>query len=388
LASARVTRDGLLVALVSALVGTLMSTGACSSSSPAASTRDAASDEGSGMPRRDAAAEAAKDQGTEGALANGTLGSWQTLSPMPIPRANHCAVAANGYLVVLGGNSEPDGSSMFVNTDAVNVAALNADGSLGPWSQAGTTPSPVDSCTVAANGSTIILVDGIYDDMSKMGTSFSAELSASGKLGTWTSLGPLPNGQDVFYSDAWVASDSASTLLAMSAESDSVTVLAAPLSPSFGPWSAEAFVPTFLGHPQYAFTGTYVYALGGYGGADAGNPVLTTVTGAAVDPNGKLGTAFATQALPTPTTFGEAIAVDGWIFVVGGGTEVFAGALDSTVSAPWETNGELGAWKPQSILPQARRDFALTLAGDFLYLTGGGDMGPGVATVFAARVRF
>ena len=31
---------------------------------------------------------------------------------------------------------------------------------------------------------------------------------------------------------------------------------------------------------------------------------------------------------------------------------------------------------------------ALTLAGDFLYVTGGGYMGPGLDTVFAARVRF
>jgi hypothetical protein len=31
---------------------------------------------------------------------------------------------------------------------------------------------------------------------------------------------------------------------------------------------------------------------------------------------------------------------------------------------------------------------AVTLAGDFLYVSGGGYQGPGVDTVYAARVRF
>lgn len=243
-------------------------------------------------------------------VANGTLGAWQSLATMPLPRANHCAVAAGGFLVVIGGNYEPDGGSSFVDIDAVTVAPLHADGSLGAWSQAGTTPSPVSGCTATASGSTIYLVDGIYDDMSDQGQSFSAELSAAGELGPWKSLGALPDGQDAFSSDAWVASDAHETLYIMDSSLTLTAVLRAPTAPAFGSWSEESWLPGFLGRPEYAFTGSFVYAMGGYLSNDAGNPGVATVQGVPVKADGTLGSTFTTTSLPGPIMFGQGVAVD------------------------------------------------------------------------------
>ena len=320
--------------------------------------------------------------------ANGSLGPWQTLTPLPLPRANHCSVAAAGYLVVIGGNYEPDGGSSFVDIDAVHVAALHADGSLGAWSQAGTTPSPVSGCTAAASGDTIYLVDGIYDDTTKQGQAFSATLSSAGVLGAWTSLGPLPNGQDAFYSSAWVASDTSATLYAMDSTLSLTAALRVPTAPSFGTWSEDDWLPGFLGRPEYAFTGSYVYAIGGYLSTDAGNPTVLTVEGAPIESSGMVSTPFTTTSLPTPITYGTAAAVDDWVFVIGGKTSLFGPGITGTLSAQVGAAGQLGAWTSQTSLPEGRTDMALTLAGDFLYVTGGGYMGPGVASVFAARVRF
>jgi hypothetical protein len=322
------------------------------------------------------------------AAANGTLGAWQSLSPMPLPRANHCAVAAAGYLVVIGGNYEADGGTSFIDIDAVHVAAIRADGTLGAWSQAGSTPSPVSGCTAAANGSTIYLVDGIYDDMADQGHAFSAELSASGTLGSWTALGALPNTEDAFSSDAWFLASSAGTLLAMGSTLTATAALELTTVPTTGAWSADTWLPGFLGRPEYAFTGSYVYALGGYLSNDGGNPTVTTATGAAVESDGKVGTPFVTEALPSPITFGRAVAVDAWVFVVGGKSSLFGPGESGTYSAKVGASGQLGTWSAQAALPEGRTDMALTLSGDFLYLTGGGYMGPGVASVFSARVRF
>jgi hypothetical protein len=322
--------------------------------------------------------------------ANGTAGSWSTLAPMPLPRANHCSVAASGYLVILGGNYMPDGGTGFVNTDAVHVAALHSDGSLGAWAQAGTTPSPVNSCTATASGSTIYLLDGIYDDMTKGQQVWSADLSSAGVLGAWTSRGPLPAGKDILYSDAWVGTDSASTLYAMDAQlTGGVAALHVALAPAFGTWAEDDWLPEFLGHPEYAFTGAYVYALGGYTADDAGdNPVLTSTNGAPIGSDGKVGTAFATTPIPAPTAFGKAAAVDDWIFLVGGKSSVFGSGVPDVYSAKVASAGQLGAWGKQPSLPEGRTDMAMTLAGDFLYLSGGGFDGPGVDSVYAARVRF
>jgi len=379
---------------------------ACSSSSSPLASVDAGND--ASAPTPDASLDAASDGGgldariptdapttdSSTGLANGTVGAWQTLSPMPQARANHCSVTAAGYLVVIGGNYANDAGG-FSSTDAVHVAALHADGSLGAWSQAGTTPSPVNSCTATAQGNTIYLVDGIYDDPSYQGTMLSATLSGAGVLSPWTMLGPLPSGQDAFYSNAWIASDSASTLYAMDAYLPSdggagaIIALHVPLSPQVGSWSMDEWIPDFLGHPEYAFTGKYVYALGGYTTDDAGNlPVQSAVFGAPIETGGAVGSSVAEQALPSPVAFGQAVAVDDWLFVVGGKDAVFGSGASSVVSAQLGSGGSIGAWASQTALPDGRTDFATTLAGDFLYVTGGGSNGPGLDTVFAARVRF
>ena len=363
----------------------------CSSASPATSKPDAeAHDAGRDAPKsddahREASPSDAGHDAANGSRANGTLGAWQSLAAMPIPRANHCSVAAAGYLVVIGGNYAADGG--FVSTDEIDVAALHADGSLGAWSRAGATPSPVNGCTAAASGSTIYLADGIYDDMSDQGHMFTAELSASGTLGAWTHAGALPNGQDAFYSNAWVGTDAAATLYVMDPGESFTSALIASTEPKLGAFSEDDWLVGFTGHAEYAFTGAYVYVMGGYLSTDGGNPTIATVSGAAVQGD-KIGTPFTTTSLPAPVTFGQGVAVDDWIFVVGGKAGVFDSGEANTYSSEVGANGQLGPWTAQASLSEGRTDMALTLAGDFLYLTGGGYMGPGVSTVFSARVRF
>jgi hypothetical protein len=367
---------------VSVAVGALLS--ACSSGQSSSSGGDGGGDVAPGDGSK---GDAAFDSGPPLGRANGTIGAWQSLTSMPLPRANHCSVAANGYLVVIGGNYAPEAGT-FVDIDAIDVARLNADGSLGAWSQAGTTPSPVIECTVAASGDTLYLVDGLYDDMADQGHAFSATLSADGKLSAWKALGPLPSGQDAFGSNAWVASGSSATLYAVDSTLSLTAVLAADTAPAFGTWSVEPWLTGFLGRPEYAFTGSFLYAIGGYLSVDGGNPASTAVFGAPIDADGKVGAMFETQAIGMPIMFGEAVAVDGWIFVVGGKSSLFGSGEANTLSSAIGADGKLGAWKAQTPLPQGRTDMALTLAGDYIYLTGGGYMGPGLATVYAAKVRF
>jgi hypothetical protein len=95
------------------------------------------------------------------------------------------------------------------------------------------------------------------------------------------------------------------------------------------------------------------------------------------------------SALPKPTSFGQAVAVDDWLFTVGGKDEVLTGkGRSDVVAARIGADGTLGAWSALPTLPQGRTSLALTLAGDFLYVTGGGYDAGGLDTVFAARVRF
>ena len=320
--------------------------------------------------------------------ANGTLWDWQTLTAMPLPRANHCSVTIGSWLVVIGGNYAGDGG--FVSTDTVHVAPIQPDGTLGAWSQAGATPSPVFECTAVSGGTTLYVVDGIYDDPSKGAQVWSADLSAQGKLATWKSLGPLPGQERALYSNAWIQNG---TLYAMDANltGDVMVMLRAPLGTSgLGAWSQDAWLPGFRGHPQYALTGSFVYVLGGYVSDDAGNlPVAIDVNGAPIKPGGAVGAAFATTALPTPVAFGTVAAVDDYLFLVGGKDAAFTGSGQTqTASAQVAAGGQLAPWAQQAPLPEGRTNHAMAVGGDYVFVTGGGSQGPGLDTVFSARVRF
>ena len=335
----------------------------------------------------DATADGPTDAGPP-PIANGTLSAWQTLTPMPLPRANHCSVTIGGWLVVIGGNYAAEGG--FVTTDAVHVAPMHSDGTVGSWSLAGSTPSPVFECTAVSSATTLYLVNGIYDDPTKGAQVWAADLSSQGTLGAWRSLGALPGQERALYSDAWIQNG---ILYAMDANltSDVMEMLHAPLGASgLGTWSEDLWLPGFLGHPQYAFTGSYTYVLGGYVSDDAGNlTVVADVHGAPIEPGGAVGAAFATTMLPSPVAFGTAAAVNDFLFIVGGKNDTFSGAGETqTASAKVGAGGLVAAWSQQNPLPQGRTDHAMALGGDYLFVTGGGFQGPGLDTVFSARVRF
>jgi hypothetical protein len=176
-------------------------------------------------------------------------------------------------------------------------------------------------------------------------------------------------------------------------QGDAISLMRAPIAgASLGSWQESSWLKGFRGHPEYAFAdlgagGAFVYALGGYGN-DA-TQVLTDGAGAALDASGAPGASFGVPALPKPTAFGQAIAVDDWVFVVGGKDGVLSGAGHADVfAAHVGPNGALGAWSTVASMPQGRTSHAMALAGDWLYVTGGGYDAGGLGTVFATRVRF
>ncbi len=314
---------------------------------------------------------------------------------MPVARANHCAVTANGFLVVIGGNHKPTGSASFVNLADVHVARIAADGSIGAWKLAGTTPSPVNSCTAASDGKDVYLVDGIFENETVGGVVRRATLSDDGELGAWQVLGALPKDVRVYYSNAAVEGGMLNAFYAKLPEAgDGIALASASVTgDAVGAWQEKTWLTGFRGHPQYAFatlgTSSFVYVLGGYSSGSTSNTVLADGAGATLDTQGKPGTSFKVPALPKATSNGQAIAVDDWIFLVGGKDDVLAGKGRADVYATKISDGgSLDAWKSVAPLPEGRTSMAVAVHGDFVYVTGGGFDAGGLDSIYAARVRF
>ena len=331
-------------------------------------------------------------------VANGQLGAWQTLAPLPVPRANHCSVVVNGYLVVIGGNYKPKGSMTFKDIDEVDVAKIADDGTLGPWIRAGRTPAAVSSCTAVASGKSIVLLDGIYAPPPAGTSPYEgkpqvATLADDGTLSAFAAASPLSDGVRVLYSTGNVADDTLYTMFSRTtAEGDGVSLVTAPLDDAGAPgaFTEQRWLPGFRGHPAYAFAQPFVYVLGGYNAPDDGgaNQVLATGVGAALS-QGKAGVPFATAPLPEPTSFGAAVAVDSFVFAVGGKREIFsANGRASVFVGQIDSAGAIAAWTKLQDMPAGRTSLSAVVGGSFLYVTGGGFDAGGLDTVFAAQVRF
>ena len=311
-------------------------------------------------------------------VATGSLDPWQQVPALPTARANHCTAAIGDYVLVIGGNFKQGES--FVKTDEIHAAKLAGDGTFGSWQLAGRTPSPVTECSATSDGRTLYLLDGLFDDETDARGVFAAELDETGILAPFVAMTTLP--QIAISSEASVhRADLVMMDTVLPADGDQTVTLRMPLAG--GAWITDDWGIGFRAQAQYAFAGDFGYTIGGYKG-DPGNPVSDEVFVAT------LGTASArpTTKLPVPFAFGEAIAVDDFVFVIGGRDQVFGAPATTVLAAPIHADGSLGAWISLAPLPIARTNHELALVGDFLVISGGaGGMG-GDTNVLATRVRF
>jgi hypothetical protein len=312
-------------------------------------------------------------------VATGSLDAWQQAPALPTARANHCTAAIGDYVLVIGGNFKQGES--FAKTDEIHAAKITADGTFGAWQLAGRTPSPVTECSATSDGRTLYILDGLYDNEADERQVFAAELDDTGTLAPLAAMTTLP--QIAISSEASVhGGDLVMMDTVLPQDGDQTVTLRMPLAG--GAWITDDWGIGFRAQAQHAFAKDFAYTIGGYKG-EAGNPVSAEVFVAT------LGTAGArpTTALPVPTAFGEAIAVDDFVFVVGGRDQVFGAPAKTTVlAAPIQTDGSLGTWTTLPPLPIARTNHELALVGDFLVISGGAGAMGGDTNVLATRVRF
>lgn len=317
-------------------------------------------------------------------MATGGVETWVQGPALPTARANHCSAAIGDFVLVIGGNHKQ--GETFVKTDEIHAAKLGDDGVLGPWQLAGRVPSPVSECTATSDGNTLYVIDGLYDTETDARQVFTATLDDAGVLSPLTSMTTLP--QIAISSEAAVRNGQLlmmDTVLPQESGGDKTVTLRMPTTG--GAWTMDDWQIGFRAQSQYAFTDAYAYTLGGYSG-EPGNPVTDEVFVASIGADGAIGVGRPTTKLPAPTSFGEAIAVDDFVFVVGGKPAVFGEALTTVYAAHVEADGSLAAWATLPPLPMARTNHELVLVGDYLVIPGGAAGSGGDANVLVTRVRF
>jgi Kelch motif len=120
-----------------------------------------------------------------------------------------------------------------------------------------------------------------------------------------------------------------------------------------------------------ATNGHYVYVIGG---VDAHNAYAKTVEFAKIETDGSLGRWRSTSALSTGRIYLAAVYLNGYIYVLGGGTGPLGS--DNTPTALVErarvdTDGRLGPWRRQAYMTTPRRGLKVVVNRGRLYAIGG-----------------
>ena len=245
---------------------------------------------------------------------DGTIGAWNSATPLPEGVCYHAGVAANGFVYVLGGNHFNIEVGDFW-TNIVYYAKINSDGSLGAWNN--TTPLPQSLYFVSASvwNNTIYLIGGSDGYTSTLSSNvYSAQIQTNGSLSSWTTQTSLPA---AIYSQAEAANG-------------------------------------------------YLYV---FGGTVINGDILRSVYYTKINADGTLTGWNQTTPLPQPESYFGAIAANGSIFSVGGynGTTT----TSSFYIAALNGNGSLGSWSSGTSLPLPINWFAVANNNSYIFYSGG-----------------
>lgn len=251
--------------------------------------------------------------------STGDLGAWSNTTPLTNQLWAFAAAASSSYVYISGGEV-PTGT---VNLTTTQRAAINSDGSLGPWQeQTLLSAARIDHgmvYTETATGNRCLYVVGGYVTQAETVTS-SVEYATVG-----------PDG-------AVVA------------------------------WAPTSFMSTPRAHFGLAAYGGRLYSLGG---SSTGGSVTSTVEFAPINSDCSLGGWQGTLPMTSTHSGNRAFAANGFLYNTGDMSDTLASGVQYALINP--NNGTIGSWTATNAMNQKRADHAVladTRAG-YAYVLGG-----------------
>ncbi len=296
---------------------------------------------------------------------NPTLQPWSSTTSLPEGRSRNGAAFNDGYLYLAGGVN----AGGTIST--VSYAPVNANGTVGPWTN--TTPLPAARRTVkpAVWNDFIYLVGG-NDGGAFQATSYVAPLNANGTIGAWTTTTPLPAPQT---SHATVANNGYLYVVGGNTGTTCVTTVRyTPINANgtLGAWTTTSALPgPRCGNVEaVTIANGFMYAAGGYDNAN----VTRSVYYAPINANGTLG-AWQTNANSFIVTreYNGLEALNGYLYAIAGQDTVSGATSTTSVEvAALNANGSVGAFSATTSLPAPRGELATEVVNGRVYAIGGG----------------
>jgi N-acetylneuraminic acid mutarotase len=271
-------------------------------------------------------------------LSDGTLGKWRQTSPILEGRFYNAVVAHDSWLYTLGGGSGTPGEGNYP-VATVERAAINSDGSLGPWQNIGRMTTPRRGLKAVVYQDTLYAIGGYNGQFLK--STEQSRFQKDGNLSGWQ----VEQQQSII--DRYIHS--------AAINGDVIYLLGGhmrnPSQPSYSdvesnhiqkdgslaPWRIEQHGLQTSRLVAEAFSlGRFLYIAGGHNGSER----LTSVEVSRINDDGSLTPWRYTSPLPVPRSAYAAATYDNHVYVLGGGGDT--GPLNSVHMASAGLNGELG----------------------------------------------
>jgi len=299
----------------------------------------------------------------------GRAAPWVQTTSLPDAYQLHSLVYASGYLYQAGGASETSG----VN-DGTNVfyAQVHTNGTIGNWNSATPLPTPIAyHAGVAANGFIYVIGGTHYDPdvgLTISSNVYYAKINSDASLGSWHSANPLPGGRQFPSASAW---NNRIYVIGGSDENSNIrdTVYSATIQTdgSLSAWVVQAPFPVAI-YTQASVANGFLYVLGG--AVDNGSVTVNTVYYSKINVDGTLAGWNQTAPLPQPECCFGAVVVNGWVFTVGG----LSGTGYPTASfygAAVNGDGSLTSWTSGTPLPLPLLEHAVAVSDSYIFVSGG-----------------
>lgn len=335
----------------------------CSNSSPSASTSPTQTTDSGSQPL-----DCIGDAVTIDA-ACGSLG-WSQSSVDSRPRNHHFSgvaqTSSGAFLYSVGG---VDNDAPIANVDR---APINADGTLGDFAALAPIPRATGGMTGAMVNSVIVIAGGSLG-AAVTDQSYSAVVNADGSLGTWTDIGSVQNfrmhpGSIVNGTRMYVMGGFNDPTVW-----DDVVSATVNADGTISGWAAAGKLPAPRSHFSATLHAGYIYLAGGLDkSAFQSSPPLSTVFQGQILADGTLGNWVPMTALPEGVCTHASFFYGGYLYVGGGlGTSAYT-ILDKVWRSPIGADHSLGAWEDVSSLGIARGHVhQFPVFGNHVYSIGG-----------------
>ena len=237
--------------------------------------------------------------------SNGTIGAWNVTTPMPAKIFAHASVAANGFVYVLGGYHYTDATG-YQLTNAVYYSQINSNGTLGTWQTATPLPQPAYFFSASVWSNRIYCIGG-WNGQADISNVYSATIQADGSLSAWVTQRSLPV---AIYTHAGVANGMLYVLGGAindgSAVQNKVYYAAINADCTLGIWNQTTPLPESFSGPGAVAANGRVFVMGG---SVVGGSATKSLYSAPVKGDGSLGSWSAGTGLPQELYyFGTAVS--------------------------------------------------------------------------------